>query len=123
MASVLLVDDEQETLEAIQPFLELKGFTVWTAAQGDRAISLIQQHHPNVVLLDVNLQGSSVSGLEVLKASKEQSPATKVYLVSGYDTDEYKAKATPLGADGFLEKPLALDKLLEFLRSLDPQKP
>ena len=118
MATVLLVDDELETLEAIQPFLELKGFTVWTAPDGDKAMALINQHHPTVVLLDVNLRGSRISGLEVLKLSKAQSPSTKVFLITGYDADHYKAEATPLGADGFLEKPLALDKLVDLLKTL-----
>lgn len=118
MLSVLLVDDEPETLELIPPYLESKGFTVWAAPDGDKALALINQHHPNVVLLDVNLQGSRLSGLDVLKTSKEQSPTTKVYLVTGYDADKYRDEAIPLGADGFLEKPLALDKLVELLKSL-----
>lgn len=54
MLSVLLVDDEPETLELIPPYLESKGFTVWAAPDGDKALALINQHHPNVVLLDVN---------------------------------------------------------------------
>ena len=51
MPSVLLVDDEQEILETIQPFLEVKGCTVWTAANGDDAVALITRHHPDVVYL------------------------------------------------------------------------
>ncbi len=118
MASILLVDDEQETLEAIQPFLEAQGFQVWATATGEGAVAVIQQHHPTAVLLDVNLRGSRLSGLDVLKVSKAQSPATKVYLVTGYDADQYRAEATSFGVDGFFEKPLALGTLADFLKNL-----
>jgi two-component system nitrogen regulation response regulator NtrX len=118
MVTVLLVDDELETLEVIQSYLEMQGFTVWIATDGYKALTLANQHHPTAVLLDVNLQGSPITGLEVLKLLKAQSKAPKVFLITGYDADRYKAEATPLGVDGFLEKPLALNNLVELLKSL-----
>ena len=114
---VLVVDDEQETIDSLQMYLELQGFTVFTAPNGEKAVALINQHHPDVVLLDVNLQGSTIGGLQVLKTSKEQSPTTLVWLITGYDADKYKEEGLALGADKFLEKPLALDKLVELIKN------
>ena len=114
---VLVVDDEQETIDSLQMYLELQGFTVFTAPNGEKAVALINQHHPDVILLDVNLQGSTIGGLQVLKMSKEQSPTSKVWLITGYDADKYREEGLALGADKFLEKPLALDKLVELIKN------
>lgn len=122
---LLIVDDEAKLVESYQQFFEVAGFEVRVTTRGEEALQLVEQHQPDVVLLDWRLEGSKVQGLEVLQRTKELFPHTVVLLYSGYGGTE-KTEALKRGADQFLEKPLQLPQLVEAInaalnqRSKDP---
>lgn len=118
MASVLLVDDEKDAIEALKTFLDLQDVSCWTSADGDAAVRLIAEHKPDLILLDVRLKDSRLSGLDVLKEAKKISAASKVFMVTGYDDADSHAKAQELGADGYLEKPVSAEKILQVLKDV-----
>lgn len=118
MASLLLVDDERDAAEALKAFFDLQGIPCWVATDGDQALALALAQRPDVILLDVHLESSRLSGFDVLQKVKRQLPATKVIVVSGYHDAESHAQARRLGADGYLEKPLTPQTILETLTTL-----
>lgn len=119
MASVLLVDDEKETSEALKMFFDMQGVTCWVAAHSDEALKMIREQHPGLVLLDIRLDGSPLDGFGILEEIGKLPIRSemKVYMVTGYPDEEKEAKSKALGADGYLLKPLSPEKLLEFVKS------
>ena len=123
MNSILLVDDEKEVVEALKMYFDLQGTPCWVAADGDQALKIVAEQKPDLVLLDITLQGSRLTGFQVLQEAKRLLPSTKIFMVTGYSDESSHAKAKELGADGYLEKPLSADKILQALKGSSGQKP
>ncbi len=116
--SVLLVDDEKDAAEALKTFFDMQGIPCWVATDGNEALRVLAEQKPDLVLLDVTLERGQISGFEVLQQSKKFFPSTKVIMVTGYHDESTHAKANALGADGYLEKPLTPERILEVLKKL-----
>lgn len=110
-ATILVVDDEESILETLSGILEDEGYEVITASSGEKALDLIREFSPEVMILDVWMPGG-VDGLDTLKEIKEISPETAVIMISGHANIDIAVHATKLGAYDFLEKPLSLEKVL-----------
>jgi two-component system nitrogen regulation response regulator NtrX len=108
--SVLIVDDEASIRQSLGGILADDGFDVETASNGYEALKIIESESPDIVLLDIWMQG--MDGLETLKEIKKGNPATPVILISGHGTIETAVKATKLGAFDLIEKPLNIDKVI-----------
>jgi DNA-binding response OmpR family regulator len=112
---VLIADDEPALLELFQLTLEAE-HTVVTAPDGETAWTLIQQHRPEVVLLDVQLPRRS--GLAVASAIQAE-PAlagTAVILMTGLSEADAHSAASATGARDYLTKPVRLQDLLAAVR-------
>jgi len=101
---VLVADDHAVVREGIRTVLEAgQGFdVVGEAASGDEAIALIQQHHPDVAILDLTMP--TLSGIDVLKQLRDNGDHTGVLVLSMHDHPEYVLGAVRAGADGYLLK-------------------
>ena len=110
MVHVLVVDDESGIRDSLQGILEDEGYKVSVAESGEQCLDLVQNHHFDVVLLDIWLPG--VDGLEVLGRIREIQDRPEVVMISGHGSIETAVRATKLGAYDFLEKPLSLEKTL-----------
>ena len=93
MNSILLVDDEKEAVEALKMFFALRGTPCWVAGDGDEALKIVSEQKPDLVLLDITLQGSRLSGFQVLQEAKKLLPSVKIFMVTGYSDDASHAKA------------------------------
>jgi UDP-3-O-[3-hydroxymyristoyl] N-acetylglucosamine deacetylase len=111
---VLVVDDEASIRSSLSGILKDEGLSVIEAADGEKAISLLVEHNPALVLLDIWMPG--IDGLETLKKIKEIRPNTPVVMISGHATISTAVAATRLGAADFLEKPLGLTSTIEVVR-------
>ncbi len=115
-AFVLIVDDEEELRENMYDLLDLEGYQVEACDTGDEAIALVEQKHPDLVLLDIQLPGTD--GIEVLRILKEKHPSLPVVMVSASSQKGTREKLDEYGADGFVLKPYDQDELLELMNSL-----
>lgn len=115
MACLLIVEDEAKQASLLAQFLTAKGFTVLTAATGEQALALVATQPVQLVLLDLHLERSRLSGLEVLDQLRAQQPTLPVLVLSGSIEEEQKTKALARGAKQFLEKPILLPTLLPTL--------
>jgi len=107
---VLIVDDEQETLELISSYLNERGFEVTAAMSGEEATSLFPAEHFHFAVVDLHLPG--MTGSEVLKTIKKVQPDVQVVMITGYGTIRDAVECMKLGASDFITKPILLDHLL-----------
>ncbi len=112
---VLVVDDEKGIREALKQVLEFEGLEVHTAASGSEALKVYAEVRPQLVFLDVKMQG--MDGLETLARLRQLDPQAVVVMISGHGTIQTAVEATQLGAYDFLEKPLDTDRILLTLRN------
>lgn len=108
--SVLIVDDEKAIRQSLSGILSDEGFEVSAAANGYEALQMIEAEAPDLVLLDIWMQG--IDGIETLKEIKKNHPHIQVILISGHGNVETAVKATKLGAFDLIEKPLSVDKVI-----------
>jgi two-component system nitrogen regulation response regulator NtrX len=107
---VLVVDDEAGIRESLSGILSDEGYQVLTAASGEEALREVEEHSPDLVLLDVWLPG--MDGIETLDRIKKTSPELSVVMISGHGNIETAVRATRSGAYDFLEKPLSLERVV-----------
>ena len=113
MASdILIVDDEADIRELVAGILQDEGYLTRTARDSDDALAAIAARRPNLVFLDIWLQGSRLDGLQVLDAVKRENPEVPVVMISGHGNIETAVAAIKRGAYDFIEKPFKADRLL-----------
>lgn len=108
--TVLVVDDEESIRNSLSGVLMDEGFSVLKAEDGLKALQIIKQELPEVILLDIWMSG--IDGIETLKRIKARYPEIQVVMISGHGNIETAVRATKLGAFDFIEKPLSLDKVM-----------
>jgi DNA-binding NtrC family response regulator len=112
MASILVVDDEMGIRELLNEILTDEGHTVYAAESAMQARTIREQMRPDLVLLDIWMP--DVDGISLLKEwSKTGQLTMPVVMMSGHATIDTAVEATRIGALNFLEKPIALQKLLK----------
>lgn len=107
---ILIVDDEADIRTSFSGLLDDEGYAVRTAANGEEALEMVSEKVPNLVLLDVWMEG--MDGLETLSRMKRRVPDLPVIMISGHGTIETAVQATQRGAYDFIEKPPQVDRLL-----------
>jgi len=108
-ASLLLVDDDDAFRLVMSGELERLGFAVHTAGSGSQALAQMEQHQPEVVLLDLQLP--DMSGLDVLRKAADKSPESEVIMLTGHGTIDTAIEAIQVGAFDYISKPCPLDEL------------
>jgi two-component system nitrogen regulation response regulator NtrX len=111
-ADILIVDDEADIRDLVSGILEDEGHKTRLARDSDEALRAIEDRRPNLVILDIWLQGSRLDGLEVLSAVKATYPDLPVVIISGHGNIETAVTAIRRGAYDYIEKPFKADRLL-----------
>jgi two-component system nitrogen regulation response regulator NtrX len=109
---ILIVDDEADIRELVAGILEDEGYAARAARDADEALSAIAARRPQLVLLDIWLEGSRLDGLALLDVIKGQHPEVPVVMISGHGTIETAVAAIRRGAYDFIEKPFNADRLV-----------
>ena len=112
MADILIVDDEADIRDLISDLLEDENHKSRTADDADSAFAQIEAAAPDLIILDIWLQGSRMDGIEILKNVKRNNPGIPVVIISGHGNIEVAVAAVQQGAYDFIEKPFNLDQLL-----------
>ena len=113
---VLIVDDDPDIVEAIQ-FALAKDFEVLVARDGNEGLSLTEQEHPDLVILDMMMpKRSGFLVLEKLRSS--HSVPVRVIMITANEGSRHKAYAEMLGVDDYLRKPFSMDRLLNSVARL-----
>lgn len=110
---ILIVDDDSSIRKFLELSLENSGYEIFTASNGKEALSMVNNHKPNIVILDLNLP--DISGYEVLQQIRKDS-SVPVIMLTIEDNDEEKVKLLDAGADDYLTKPFSIQELLARIR-------
>ena len=111
-ADILVVDDENDIRQLVSGILQDEGYSTRTAADSDSALAAIAARRPNLVFLDIWLQGSRLDGLQLLDSVAQQHPEVPVVMISGHGNIETAVAAIKRGAYDFIEKPFKADRLV-----------
>ena len=114
---LLVVDDNEMNRDMLSRRLERKGYRVMTAADGLHALELVGQEPIDLVLLDIMMPG--MTGIEVLRALREQAPASElpVIMVSAKGESDDVVQALELGANDYVTKPIDFPIVLARVKS------
>ncbi len=99
---IMVVDDDQDMLKIINRTLELEGYTVITASGGRAALALLEEHSPDLIILDVIMP--ELDGFQVLELLQKRSNVPVIMLTARHEPILVQ-KALALGADDYVTKP------------------
>jgi two-component system, NtrC family, response regulator AtoC len=112
--TVLIVDDEASMRKNISDILASEGFGLLEAADGLEAIEKTKKHHPELILMDINLP--KLDGISALRQIRNITPEVVVIAFTAFGTSERAIEAMKAGAYDYLEKPFELDEFLLIIR-------
>jgi two-component system response regulator MprA len=113
---VLVADDDRAVREALERALQLNGFDVALAADGNEALLAATERTPDALILDVMMPG--YDGLDVTRRLRREGNRTPILLLTARDAVGDRVEGLDAGADDYLPKPFALEELLARLRAL-----
>lgn len=118
MIQVLLVDDQELFRIALHMVIDLDAdvAVVGEAADGDQAIAMVGQLHPDVVLMDVRMPG--IDGIAATEQIVTRYPDCRVLVLTTFNADQYVLDCLRAGASGFLLKDTPPERLLEAIRTV-----
>ena len=119
MLKVVLADDENKILLLLQKLIDWKGLgyeIVGTANDGLRALELVREKRPHLLITDVRMPGCS--GIELIQRAKDLQPDLHFIIISGYRKFEYAQNALKYGVEDYLLKPLKQEELTGILLRL-----
>jgi two-component system response regulator YesN len=118
---VLIADDFQETRRSVRLMLSMNPdvLVVAIAKDGREAVELADEHHPDIVVLDINMPG--MDGLSAFKAISEIYPDTGCILISGQKEIQVLNQAITLGVQEYLGKPFTIEELNDAINRVGKQ--
>lgn len=118
MPHILLVEDENHLAIGIKYNLTSEGFTVTAVADGHEALTVLDQHNPEVDLVILDLMLPGMSGYTVCETLRSRGNLVPVVMLTARTLVEDRIRGFDAGADVYLQKPFDLDELLSVIRSL-----
>ena len=115
MASILVVDDELSMREFLTIFLEKLGHSVISAANGEKAMVMAQEHPVDLVISDIRMPG--MSGLDLLARLKAQKPELAFILITAFASPEDAVLAMKNGAFDYITKPFNVDEVRRIIQA------
>jgi two-component system alkaline phosphatase synthesis response regulator PhoP len=113
--TVLVVDDEPEIVRLVRDYLERGGFAVVSAADGEEALRAARRHHPDLVVLDLNLP--HVDGLDVARALRRDGDVPIIMLTARTEEAD-RVAGLELGADDYVVKPFSPREIVARVRAV-----
>ena len=111
--TVLIVDDEQTVILSFRILLELQGFKVIAASDGQQALNCYQQHGAEIRLVITDLLMPNLDGAGLIQALRQLNPGLPIIVVSGNGTQWVPGGSENLGVIAFLDKPFNSNQLIE----------
>jgi two-component system response regulator MprA len=113
---VLVVDDERSVREGLRRALQLEGYEVELASDGEEALATERSHPADVIVLDILMP--RLDGLETCRRLRSEGSSTPILMLTARVEVADRVDGLDAGADDYLAKPFALDELLARLRAL-----
>ena len=117
---VLLVDDEDRFRENLAKQLDIRGFDVLDASNGEDAIKIVRHDNPEVVILDQKMPG--MDGIQTLKELKKIRPEVQIIMHTGHGSIESARVTGKFDVFSYIEKPCALDELIKEIKAASKER-
>ncbi len=108
--TILLVDDEPQILNTLQKYLSKESYTIYTANDGEQALSQYKRYKPQIILTDIRMPRKS--GLELLEEIRQTDSETEIIVVTGHGDMDSAIAALKLHASDFILKPIDFEVIL-----------
>jgi len=120
--TILIVDDDTELSDGLRLMLERQGYRVLQARDGQQGKSVIYQHRPDLVILDMMMP--RMGGYPVLEHFRGKTDAPPIIMITANEGSRHKAYAEYLGVIDYIRKPFAMERLMEAVeRGLAGERP
>jgi DNA-binding response OmpR family regulator len=113
---ILVIEDDSELLEGLKDNLEVEGYDVITATDGELGLMQIARNQPDAVILDLMLP--KLTGFEVCRALRDRGLETPILILTARSQEGDKILGLELGADDYVTKPFSIHEVLARLRSM-----
>lgn len=110
---ILLVDDEEDFVKTLSERIKMRDLGSDIALNGEQALKLVDNEVPDVMVLDLKMPG--IDGMEVLRRVKKAYPNVQVIILTGHGSEKDEKDARRLGAFEYLQKPVDIDKLVQYI--------
>jgi CheY-like chemotaxis protein len=117
-ATILIVDDDAGSRDALVPLLQDQGYTTLAAASGKEALAIVTQNPPDLILLDVVMDGLDGYDVAALIKANPATASIPIIMVTGHDGRGSHVIALEAGAEAFVAKPIDLAVLSLRIRNL-----
>lgn len=107
---ILVIEDEPSLIFTLRDTLESEGYAVIVSENGEQAVELVQEHNPDLMILDIMLPGKS--GYDICKEVRVLKYTFPIIMLTAKDQEIDKVKGLNLGADDYLTKPFGVKELL-----------
>ncbi|MCA1616714.1 MAG: response regulator [Acidobacteria bacterium] len=116
--TILVVEDFEDNRFMMRRLLEMSGYRVVEAVNGEQAVEAAERERPDLILMDLSLP--KLDGLAATRRIREQDGAARVPIiaVSAHDTTDFHADALAAGCNEYVTKPIDFDQLEELLNRL-----
>ena len=116
MKRILVIEDEPQMLLGLRDNLELEGYEVQTAADGEQGLARAAAFNPDLVILDLMLPRKN--GFDVCRELRERSATTSIVMLTARSAETDKVLGLELGADDYVTKPFSITELLARVRAV-----
>lgn len=114
--SVLIVEDEESILLALEENVRHAGYQVITCKRGTDVLEVVEKYHPDAILLDIMLPG--VSGFEICRQIREKGLDSPIIMLTARSEEFDRLHGFEVGADDYVTKPFSMDELLARLKAV-----
>lgn len=121
VSTILLVDDEHDFRGRLKKAFVRRGFNVCEADCFQEAVKAIQEHNPDMAVIDLRMPGRS--GLELIAEAAGMAPGLRMVVLTGYGSIATATEAVRLGAKAYLPKPANVDDILRAFASEENHSP
>jgi DNA-binding response OmpR family regulator len=117
-ASILIVEDEAELRNLFALILEMEGFTVLQAADGQKGLEILSGNAGTIRMLITDLNLPKVGGVDLINQARKLNPSIKIVGTSGMAGDKVREMVMRAGADDFIPKPFQAQDAIRKLRAI-----
>ena len=115
--TILIIDDDSEIIDTLQPILTSNGYEILTAQDGNQGLETAEEMQPDLVILDMMMpKRSGFLVLEQLRKKDKTKPA--IIMITANEGSRHRVYAEMLGVDAYIRKPFAIDKLTDQVAKL-----
>jgi DNA-binding response OmpR family regulator len=117
-ASILIVEDEAELRNLFALILEMEGFTVLQAADGQKGLDILTSHAGPIRMVITDLNLPKVGGMDLINQARKLHPAVKIVGTSGMSGEKVREMVMRAGADDFIPKPFQAQDAIRKLKAI-----